>query len=175
MIWGWETFIDFYFNLPEGSSDSAIISSALEACFGINLAELEADFIAYLGTLDDDPKVQADVRLTVETYDMLRRYQTIAIPSAHFRTAWWPPVDQMREKGIVGDYAYREKAPVNVIVEDLFLEVHAALRAADDAQADAALAQIDDILTRVENAGGVLSHYVIGWPLGVPVITPLRP
>jgi hypothetical protein len=175
MIWGWETLIDFYFNLPEGPSDEVIISSALQARFGLDLAELEQNFIAYLEALDPDPAIEADVRLTVDTYNNLRRYQRLMIPSAHFRTAWWPPVDQMRERGIVGDYAYREKTPLNIIIEDLFIEVHAALQAADYAKADATLATIDDIIAQVENAGGTLSHYAIGWPLGVPIIMPSHP
>ncbi len=164
-IWGWETFIDFYFNLPEGGRDDVIISSALESRFGIDLAELEENFIAYLETLEIDQGVKDDVRLTVETYELLRRYQTLAIPSAHFRTAWWPPVRQMREAGIVGDYAYREKAPLNVIVEHYFLEAHNGLRSEDYTRVEASLAVIDSILSQIENAGGLLSHYTIGWPL----------
>jgi len=164
-VLGWEGFIDFYFNLPSGSTDSEIISSALEARLGINLAELEADFITYLETLDRDPQVEADVRLTVETYDLLRCYQTLLIPSAHFQTAWWPPVDQMRTSGLVGDYTYREKAPLNVIIEGYFMDVHAALQAGDYAEAEAAVGKIDKVLTLVENSGEFPSHYTIGWPL----------
>lgn len=164
-LWGWETFIDFYFNLPEGPSDSAIIASALETRFGLSLAELEENFIAYLQSLDQDPEVEADVRLTVETYDTLRRYQTLAIPSAHFRSAWWPPVRQMRENGVVGDYAYREKAPLNVILEDYFIAVHADLGEGEYARADETLTHINTLLTIVEDSGGTLSHYTIGWPV----------
>jgi len=164
-LWGWETFIDFYFNLPEGPSDEAIISSALEQRFGINLAELELDFIANLQTLEPDPVVEADVRLTVEAYDMLRRYQTLLIPSAHFRTAWWPPVRTMREGGIVGDYGYREKAPLNVIVEGMLIEVHAAFEAEDYEGVESALDRISTILGQIENKGANRSHYAIGWPI----------
>lgn len=162
---GWETFIDFYFNLPEGPSDEDIISSALEQHFGINLAELEQDFIAHLQTLEPDPVVEFDVRLTVEAYDMLRRYQTLMIPSAHFRTAWWPPVRSMREGGIVGDYGYREKAPLNVIVEGMFIEVNAAFEAEDYQGVAFALDKINTILKQIENTGGNLSHYALGWPI----------
>ncbi len=165
LLWGWEAFIDFYFNLPEGESDSEIISAALQASFGIPLDELEAEFIASLGSLERDPQVEADVRLTVDTYEMLRRYQTLAIPSAHFRTAWWPPVRQMREAGIVGDYAYREKAPVNLVIENLFIEAHAALDANQGTQAETALEKIDEILSRVEDAEGNLTPQATGWPL----------
>jgi hypothetical protein len=155
-LWGWETLIDFYFNLPEGPSDEVIISSALEQRFGIDLAEVEQDFITYLQTLDPDPVVEADVRLTIEAYDMLRRYQTLLIPSAHFRTAWWPPVRSMREVGVVGDYAYREKAPVNVIIERIFIEVHGAFAAEDYNEVESALNRIDAILTQVEKTGSIL-------------------
>jgi hypothetical protein len=164
-VLGWEGFIDFYFNLPSGSSDSQIISAALEARLGIDLAELEADFITYLETLDRDPQVEADVRLTVETYDLLRRYQTLLIPSAHFQSAWWPPVPQMRTSDLVGDYAYREKAPLNVIIEGYFMDVHAALEAGDYEKAEAIVDKIDKVLNLVENTGSSSSHYAIGWPL----------
>lgn len=158
VLYGWETFIDFYINLLEGPSDSDIINAALEARFGISLVELEDGLIAYLYSLEPDLNVEADVRLTVETYGMIRRYQTLAIPSAHFRSAWWPHPRQMRLQGIVGDYAYREKAPLNVIVEQYFIEVHTALENADYARADAGLSQIDEILTTVESNGSVF------WP-----------
>lgn len=164
-VWGWETFIDFYFNLPEGPNDAAIISTALEARFGLSLAELEENFIAYLLTFERDPAVEADVRLTVDTYDTLRRYQTLAIPSAHFRSAWWPPVRQMREDGVVGDYAYREKSPLNVIVESYFMTVHAYVAEGEYARAEETLTHINTLLTIVEDSGGTRSHYTIGWPI----------
>jgi hypothetical protein len=164
-LWGWETFIDFYFNLPEGPSDEVIISAALEQGFGINLAELEQDFIAYLQTLDSDPVVEADVRLTVEAYDMLRHYQTLLIPSAHFRTAWWPPVRSMREGGIVGDYGYREKAPLNVIIEGMFIEIHAAFAAEDYERVESTLGRISTVLSQIENKAANRSHHAIGWPI----------
>jgi hypothetical protein len=164
-LWGWETFIDFYFNLPEGPSDAEIISSALESRFGLDLAELEQDFITYLEALEPDPAVEADVRLTVEAYDMLRHYQTLLIPSAHFRTAWWPPLSAMREGSIVGDYGYREKAPLNVIIEHIFIEVHAAFAAKDYQGVESALGRINAILNQIENKGANRSHYAIGWPI----------
>ncbi len=151
LLYGWETVIDFYFNLPEGPDDKAIISTASEARFGLSLAELEVDMIAYLTDLHVDSNVISDVGLTVETYDMLRRYQTLAIPSAHFRSAWWPHPRHMRMQGIVGDYAYREKAPLHIIVEHKFTQVHDALESADYTQAETLLTEIDALLTRVEH------------------------
>ncbi|MFU8826909.1 MAG: hypothetical protein ACNA70_05385 [Brevefilum sp.] len=150
-LYSWETVIDFYFTLPEGPDDETIISTASEARFSLSLAELEADMLAYLGDLDVDPQVISDVRLTIETYDMLRRYQTLAIPSAHFRSAWWPHPRHMRLRGIVGDYAYREKAPLHALVEHKFIQVHAALERADYARAEDLLGEIAALLTRVDH------------------------
>jgi hypothetical protein len=164
-LWGWETLIDFYFNLPEGPSDTAIISGALETRFGYTLAELEANFIAYLQTLEPDPNVEADVRLTIVIYDMLRRYQTLAIPSAHFRTAWWPPLPHMRAEGIVGDYAYREKAPLNIILEDRLQALHGYLADGQYDLVEETLQEIDRLLGIIDASGGVLSHYTVRWPL----------
>lgn len=168
MLFGWEAFIDFYFNLPEGPSDSAIIDAGLTARFGLSLAELEADMIAYLENLEPDPTVEADVHLTVQTYDMIRRYQTLAIPSAHFRTAWWPHPRQMRLRGIVGDYAYREKAPLHVIVEHYFVELHAAMGQADYGSVESLLSQIDSIFNSFETTGSLFWPGITGLRLHFP-------
>lgn len=168
-IWGWDTFVNFYFNLPDGPSDLAIINAALEDEFNTDLATLEADFITYLKTFTPDEEVKEDVRLTIEVYDTIRRYQTIAIPSAHFRTAWWPSISHMRDRGIVGDYAWREKAPFNIIIENLFLEIHTGFDRGNYSLIEKNLVLINSFLDAVEPEKTPLSHYVIGWPLpGVP-------
>jgi hypothetical protein len=165
--WGWESYIDFYFNLPEGDSDTDIISTALKKEFGLDLTTLETEFKAYLQGLEPSVLVQADVRLTVQLYDAVRRYQSLAIPSAHFRTAWWPPVDHMRENEITGDYAFREKSPSNIIIENLFQEVHQAREKKAYAHAEEALNQIHTYLNIFESEGEGLSHYTLGAPLPV--------
>lgn len=173
--WGWETFLEFYFDLEEGENDYDTISSGLQSWFGMDLGELETEFVNYLETLNPDDQVKSDVRLTVETYDMIRRYQTLAIPSAHFQSAWWPPVGRMIESGIVGDYAWREKSPLNVLIEDLFLEIHKGLDEGDLQVVENNLAIIDQILDEVEGKNTPLSHYAIGWPLHKLPALPLRP
>lgn len=173
-IWGWEALIDFYFSLEEGENDSSEISSALQNRFRMDLAALEADFLAYLGNVHPNQQVIDDVRLTVETYDMIRRYQRLLIPSAHFQSAWWPPVNQVIDEEIVGDYALREKAPLNVVIENLFLEIHSRFDARAYQRIEENLNRIDQYLNAVE-AGGSLSHYAIGWPVRKSLGYPLKP
>ena len=173
--WGWEEFIDFYFNLSDGRTDSQIISAGLNNKFGMDLAELEADFVVALKNHSPDAAVLDDVRLTIEIYDMLRRYQTLVIPSAHFRTAWWPPIDQVLENGIVGDYAYREKSPTNIILESIFLEMHTEHQAKNYQAAEKSLLEIKNILDSLESNLGEFSHYELGWPLPIPSLLPIKP
>lgn len=169
--WGWEEYIDFYFNLPEGNRDSQIISKGLMSHFGMDLAEIEEDFSATLEALEPGKSVLEDVRLTIEIYDTLRRYQSLVIPSAHFRTAWWPPLDPMLDNNIVGDYAYREKSPFNVIVESKFIEMHTQHQAKNYKAVEKIRTEIEVILDSVQDHQSIISHYDVGWPLqAVPFI-----
>ena len=163
--WGWDGFIDFYFSLEEGPSHSSVISAALEERVSMDLAELEAEFITYLNTLEPDASIKQDVQLTVGVYDTLRRYQTLVIPSAHIHTVWWPPVAPMREEGIVGDYARREETPLNVILESKFIEIHAGLDAKNYAGVAEKLTEINQVLDVLQSSADAISHYQIGWPI----------
>jgi hypothetical protein len=164
-MWGWEDFLDFYFTLEEEGSDSATISSALENKTGMDLNQLENAFITYLDTLDPENAVISDVHLTIEVYDMIRRYQTALIPSAHFRTAWWPPIDRVLEMGITGDYDQREKAPLNILIENQLLDIQQAFSTQDYQRIEEHLDTIDAYLDIIEGSGKGPSHYHLGWPL----------
>jgi len=174
-IWGREEFLDFYFNLPEADRESESISFALEEEFGLNLAELENEYLTYLQSINASPEVQENVRLTIETYDMMRRYQQVRIPSAYFRNAWWPPMDRALEREIAGDYAPREKAPVDIIIEKLFLDIYRALDAGDNQFVEDQLHEIERLLEIAEDHGNAFSHYTIGWPIFKLPVVPLRP
>ena len=163
--WGWDNYLDFYFNLQDAGDDAEVINNGLREKFGLDLQTLEADFIAFLGTLTPQEITLSDVRLTIDVYDTIRRYQSIAIPSANFLTAWWPPLDKMREEHIVGDYDSREKSPFNVIVENLFLDIHQAFQNQDYAVIEQELGEVNAILDAVSQPDVPLSHYSIGWPL----------
>ena len=164
-MWGWEDFLDFYFNLEDAGGDSATISSALEMITGMDLSELENAFIKYLDTLDPDDAVISDVRLTIEVYDLIRRYQTAVIPSAHFRTAWWPPIDKVLEMAITGDYDQREKAPLNIIIENQLIDIQKAFSENDYQRIEDQLERIDKYLEIIESSGNTPTHYHLGWPL----------
>ncbi len=166
--WGVEAFLDFYFHLPEASSDAESIDAALQAQYGMTLRELEGDYINHLASINPDPAVEDNVRLTIETYKTMRRYQQIRVPSAYFRSAWWPPIDQAIERDIADDYARRAKAPVEVILENLFLALYPAIDSGEVQRAEEILEAIQRLLGLAEEQGNAFSHYSIGWPLPHP-------
>jgi len=174
-ILGWERFLEFYFSFPDGDSDSEIIETALISQFGKDFVQIEQDFLAYVSTLTPEDEDKEDVQLTIETYNQIRRYQAMMIPGAHFQTAWWPPIDQVLDEDIPGDYAFREKSPVNIIIENQFLEIHTHLDLQEYEQAAEKLDKIVTHLDRIEANNTSHSHYDIGWPLPGISRTPFSP
>ncbi len=176
--WGWDSFINFYFTLQQNNSDRDIISAGVVEAFGMSFDQLETHFINHLKTLTPSPGVAKSVQLTINAYETLRRYETVAIPSAHFRTAWWPDVRTMREKNLVGDYANREKAPFNLIMEQSLIQVHIAIAAGKYEAAEEKLDVMNHFLALVEDQNTPISHYAIGWPLPdkipLPKISPFK-
>jgi hypothetical protein len=122
--WGWEAFDTFYRSIsrPEDPVEHVqVIEAALFQNFGISLDELEGDFIKALSEELVTAEHIEDVRLTVEYYDTLRRYQRAFDPSAYFRTAWLLWNEDMRNRGVVADYLRRPEAPENLAIENLLL------------------------------------------------------
>ena len=96
--YGWQAFSAFYRDIhpyPSGSQASAI-QVALQKHFGVTLEELDQSFQADLSRQALDPRQVLDVRLSIEYYDAIRRYQQYYDPSAYFLTAWLPEASQMR-------------------------------------------------------------------------------
>ncbi len=138
--WGWEGFERFYRDIqPLRAADgserqgepSEVVDQALRDHFDLSLAELEGRFLQALQEEDLQAGWVEDVRLTVEFYDTVRRYQQLLDPSAYFLYAWLPDGQEMRERGIVADYVRRPSAPENVEIEVLLVEADSVLRQGD--------------------------------------------
>ncbi|HWQ83860.1 MAG TPA: hypothetical protein VN363_04795 [Anaerolineales bacterium] len=129
--YGWEGFNAFYRDIhpdPEGSQAESMEAS-LQAHFRLSLAELDEQFQSRLRQVRLDPKWVEDVKLSVEFYDAVRRYQERFDPSAYFRTAWLPDTAQMQAEGITADFIRRPQQAVNIILENLLTAVGEALKA----------------------------------------------
>jgi hypothetical protein len=124
--WGWEAFNDFYRDIRPHPSDSQAraIDEALQAHFDLRLSQLEGMFLEELARQEFTGDDIQDVRLTVEFYESVRRYQQHLDPSAYFMTAWLPDRDEMRQRDIVADFVRRPMDPANIILEEMLVDAH---------------------------------------------------
>lgn len=105
-IHGWERFDAFYRDIPQHTSGeiTKAIDTAMQKHFSISFDDLETDFIEYLRSQTVSQATIADLQLTVEFYDTVRRYQSLLDPSAYFLYAWMPTTSMLMERDVVADY-----------------------------------------------------------------------
>ncbi len=147
--WSWTAFNEFYRDIHTHPSNlhSAAINQALAIHFEITLDQLEAEFLAALNALPDDPAWEDDVRLTVNFFDTVRRYEQALDTSAYFLTAWLPGINDLTDRGIVADYVRHPSAAENLALETLMVEADAAIRAGDYAEGDRTLIAVNAVLS----------------------------
>ena len=147
--YGWEAFNEFYRNIPapeNGQSDSAVIDAALREHFNLSFADLETAYLAYLRNQSFTDSQRTDLRLTVEFFDTVRRYQAALDPSAYFLTAWLPDESVMRQRNIVADFLRHPSGWENRLSESLLNRAHTELFSGDYAGAERTLRWTDSLL-----------------------------
>jgi hypothetical protein len=151
--YGLNAFLTFYrdIHLSQGERQSDAIDAALQVHFSISLSQLEQDFLTALENETETSTWVDDVRLTVNFYDTMRRYQQLLDPSAYFRTAWLLDNKTMRERGIVADYLRHPHAPINLALETLFITAHQQMTAQDYTSASQTLDIIGSALDAIDH------------------------
>jgi len=139
--YGWDSFNQFYRDIPalEGKKDSAVIDAALRQHFNISFDELETAYLTWLRAQVFTPAERTDLRLTVQFFDTVRRYQKALDPSAYFLTAWLPDGSVMRQRNIVADFLRRPRKLDNRLLEILFVDAWQNLAAGRYALTDITL------------------------------------
>ncbi|MBM2850072.1 MAG: hypothetical protein HW418_3014 [Anaerolineales bacterium] len=115
--YGWARFKTFYGLFQDAPSQAEMLDAALRANFGKGLSDIEAGWLVHLRSLPPDEDQIEDLRLTIELYDTLRRYQQVDDPAAYFLTAWLPDGPEARQRGIVADFVRHPDAPENIALE----------------------------------------------------------
>jgi hypothetical protein len=144
--YGWEAFRNFYGSFQPAPDEARMLEGALAAHFGKGLDEIEADWLAHLRALPVDQAQVDDLRLTIELFDTLRRYQQLNDPSAYFLTAWLPDGPEARRRGIVADFIRAPRAPENIALEAMLAAAEQALHRQDFARAGQLLASVQAVL-----------------------------
>ncbi|NPA26364.1 MAG: hypothetical protein GXO36_02015 [Chloroflexi bacterium] len=146
------------------------LDRALQTAFGLTLAELDQDFQAALRARDEaGRRWMADVRLTVEHFDLLRRYQQVLDPSAYYAQVWLPPWPEVMQRGAIAD-VYRQPESTTALTITLLLQASAAARARGEVeQAQTLLREGAQTLDRAARGhprpweGGPLARQIAQW------------
>jgi hypothetical protein len=150
---GWDSFKTFYGGMPKDQAgQSAMIDAALQQHFGLTLSQAEADWLVTLQALTPSPTQVTDLRLTIQFYDTVRRYQRDWDPSAYFLDAWLPAPGEAERQGITADLLRHPSERVNVTLETMFVAADRAIDAGAYDQAQTLL----DAINRVLDAAGDL-------------------
>lgn len=146
--WGWDAFDAFYRDIRPHTSNlqSAAINQALQVHFGLSFAELEEAFLDYLHAQPEDPRAQADISVSVDFFDTVRRYQQALDPSAYFLTAWLIGIDSMLEEGITADYVRHPSGLDNLALEAMLVAADLDLRYGSYPEAAVTLAAVNRVL-----------------------------
>ncbi len=147
--YGWQAFNGFFRSIPapeNGQSDSAVIDIALQEHFNLSFADLETAYLASMRTQPFTGSQRSDLRMTVEFFDTVRRYQAALDPSAYFLYAWLPDGSVMRQRNIVADFLRHPDGWENRLNEALLDRAHAELFSGDYSGTDRTLKLIDWIL-----------------------------
>jgi len=144
--YGLDQFKKFYGSFQNASSDSQMLNAALRRTYGQTLAELEAEMLAKLRALDVPAEQVDDLRLTVELFDTLRRYQQLNDPAAYFLTTWLPNGTEARRRQIVADFVRHPTAPENIALEAMLADANRALEQGEFDTTEALLTSVNRVL-----------------------------
>lgn len=146
--YGWPAVRAFYADVTgEGATTLAeAVDWQLQQHFDITLAQLEIEWLAYLGRIRPSKEVVTDLATTIRYYDTMRLYQAAYDPTAYFLTAWLPAPQQAVERGITADLTRHPETEVNVALEAMLGAADWALRAGNYNRANVILDSVERVL-----------------------------
>ncbi len=150
-VYGWGTFRAMYASLQPAPDELQMLEAGLAAHYGKPLLEIEAEWLAHLRAQAQDPAEIENLRLTIDLFDTLRRYQQQFDPPAYFLSAWLPDGPRARQRGIVADFIRSPRAAENLALEAMLTGAEQALHRGETAEAGRLLQAAQAVL----DAGGL--------------------
>lgn len=143
---GFDAFVDLYGGMrrERGESDSDLLDREMRRRYGVGLDEMEAEWVAYLRSLDAGSQ-RRDLENTIAFYDTVRRYQRALDPSAYYLSAWLPDIVEARKRGLVADYMRHPRAAENIALETMLVAADQALAVHDYDQVETLLSSINAV------------------------------
>ncbi len=153
--YGWARFRNFYVNTTagDGVNDAAAVDANLQLTYNKTLPEMETEWLAYLQNQPVSETAVADLATTIRFYDIMRHYQLLYDPSAHFLSAWLPYPQEVREQGNTADLTRHPETAVNIALEAMLLNAAGDLEAGNYTRANVLL---DSIARVLDNNGAFI-------------------
>lgn len=145
---GWQQFKNFYADVTgdDAVSLSEAVNLNLQIYYGTTLAQIEAEWLAYLADLRVRSDDVRDLQTTLRYYNVMRHYQTVYDPTAYFLTAWLPYPNEVREQGNPADLTRHPQTELNVTLEVMLQAANSALRSGDYNKANVLLDSVERVL-----------------------------
>ena len=150
---GWSRYRDFYnaVTLDDAETPAMALDLNLQIYYNKTLADIEAEWAAYLDELGWDSAAVADLQTTLRHYDAMRHYQRLYDPTAHFLYAWLPYPQEVRSAGNPADLSRHPQSETNLTLELMLQASSEALHAGKYNRANVLL----DSVNRVLDSGGL--------------------
>ncbi len=132
-IYGWDRARDFYASVrpQSGESNSVAVERSLQEHFNLSLSQMEQNWMAYLGSLPRSGQAVSDLLTTVRYYDLMRDYQLLYDPTAHFLQAWLPYAQELEQRGLTAEVTRHPTEHINVTLEVMLYAVDQAILSGD--------------------------------------------
>lgn len=159
--YSWSEVLHLYTSLDsEDKTSVEALDAALTDSFGYGLAELEADFLQWLGRHHPSPDQVRHLRDTVVLYDTIRAYQRLYDPRAYYASTWLPNPAEAVERGIEADFLRHPQTPQHVALETMLVSARRALDAGDFVVAEALVGAVSHTLERGAFVTPVAAEYL---------------
>jgi hypothetical protein len=129
--------------------------SLLRDLFGKSYDELDADWLAYLGSLQPTREEAETWRLKVRSFDLMRRYETELDPDARILPNTTPP-EWMTDTHEA--FVHRLNAPLNVVLETALIAAQERLYSGNPEGAEALLDDVEAALDAEPRTGSELAQ-----------------
>jgi hypothetical protein len=147
-VYGWPRVRDFYSQATpdDGDNLSTAVDVNLRRSFGQSLAQVEADLLAHLKTLPRDRSAVNNLRLTIDYYDLMRRYQVAYDPTAYYLYAWLPAPEEAERRNTTADFIRHPATLANIALETMFKAANDALLLGDYSRAEGLLNSVERVM-----------------------------
>ena len=160
--YGWERVKAFYAAVTPRDDMNLVqvMEQAVQDHFGSSLQEVEADWMAYLDEIPHDPTVTTDLQATIRYYKIMRRYQLLYDPTAHFLKAWLPYPQELEERQLTAELTRHPTDELNVVLEVMLDAVDKALVAGEYGRANVILDSVERVL---DNGGQLIDPLSVNY------------